>query len=413
MKSPQTLFLPFKAGKRGFSIATLLALVLTLFVAPTPANAALFPSANFGTTPAAFGAGVNSQNATIWMKTVNDSSYNLNDGALLEVQLGGATVVSGQECATSNTWVTTSSCPSISLAITLPGNTALATPANTKYRYFDNSGVATIQIELAYRAAISYPVGTTFSITIAPGAITWLAGPQALSLYANSISGGNINNANRISDAYYVNPVVTFNANGGSGTMPNQIRGTAGNLTTNAFTRSGYTFAGWNTVANGTGGTPYADGASYAFVNNLELHAQWTLIPVAASTTKVPVVVLGPEIHSSTPRVFDQGVAQTLVIAGQRFDDLVSASLAGASVSIISATNELITLAIPAQSKLGTQDLVLKFKKGNAIFQEVFTVVDPAVAKAAAANRLPKPEPKQVIKTKKTSIKKAVAKKKK
>ena len=77
---------------------------------------------------------------------------------------------------------------------------------------------------------------------------------------------------------------VAFNANGGTGTMSNQnfTYGTTQNLTTNAFTRTGYSFAGWNTKADGTG-TSYTDKQS---VNNLTstngetvtLYAKWTPI---------------------------------------------------------------------------------------------------------------------------------------
>jgi uncharacterized repeat protein (TIGR02543 family) len=75
---------------------------------------------------------------------------------------------------------------------------------------------------------------------------------------------------------------VKFNANGGSGSMSNQTftYETAQNLTANAFTRTGYTFAGWTTNDDGSG-TSYADKAS---VNNLSitngatvnLYAKWT-----------------------------------------------------------------------------------------------------------------------------------------
>ena len=59
------------------------------------------------------------------------------------------------------------------------------------------------------------------------------------------------------------NPItysIVFDANGGTGTMSNQnfTYGTAQNLTANTFTRTGYSFAGWNTVANGSG-TSYDD----------------------------------------------------------------------------------------------------------------------------------------------------------
>ena len=74
---------------------------------------------------------------------------------------------------------------------------------------------------------------------------------------------------------------VRFDANGGDGTMTDQrfTYDTAQALTTNAFTRAGYTFGGWNTAADGSG-TTYADGAE---VTNLTaenngtviLYAQW------------------------------------------------------------------------------------------------------------------------------------------
>ena len=78
---------------------------------------------------------------------------------------------------------------------------------------------------------------------------------------------------------------VTFNANGGSGTMAAQTF-TAGEgimLNANSFTRSGYTFNGWNTVANGSG-TSYADRASVSPGANLTLYAQWTPKPIYTVT---------------------------------------------------------------------------------------------------------------------------------
>ena len=53
---------------------------------------------------------------------------------------------------------------------------------------------------------------------------------------------------------------VVFNKNNGSGTMSNQTmkRDQSANLTANAYTKTGYSFAGWNTKADGSG-TSYAD----------------------------------------------------------------------------------------------------------------------------------------------------------
>jgi len=74
---------------------------------------------------------------------------------------------------------------------------------------------------------------------------------------------------------------VIFNANGGTGSMSNLgiQYGSSKNLTANSFSRTGYTFAGWNTAANGSG-TSYSNGASYGPMGagDVTLYAQWTPI---------------------------------------------------------------------------------------------------------------------------------------
>ena len=71
---------------------------------------------------------------------------------------------------------------------------------------------------------------------------------------------------------------VTFDANGGTGTMNPQSFGlnSQQTLTVNAFTRVGYNFDGWNTKADGTG-TSYADEQALTFATGgeLKLYAQW------------------------------------------------------------------------------------------------------------------------------------------
>ncbi len=71
---------------------------------------------------------------------------------------------------------------------------------------------------------------------------------------------------------------ITFNANGGTGTMSNQAinEGASANLTTNAFTRTGYTFDGWATTA--AGAVAYANNASYTMgTSNVTLYAHWAI----------------------------------------------------------------------------------------------------------------------------------------
>ena len=83
----------------------------------------------------------------------------------------------------------------------------------------------------------------------------------------------------------YQTPVaVTFNANSGTGTMTAQTAGVPTNLTSNTLTRTGYTFSGWNTAANGSG-TSYADAASFPFTSATTLYAQWTATTTAPTLT--------------------------------------------------------------------------------------------------------------------------------
>ena len=70
---------------------------------------------------------------------------------------------------------------------------------------------------------------------------------------------------------------ITFNANGGEGSMePQRFEvGVDTALNTNAFTREGYKFIGWNTAADGSG-APYADeGAILELTGDMTLYAQW------------------------------------------------------------------------------------------------------------------------------------------
>ncbi len=69
---------------------------------------------------------------------------------------------------------------------------------------------------------------------------------------------------------------VSFDGNGGSGTMKVQIMpaDTPAALRRNAFTRSGYVFSGWNTAPGGSG-TAYAAGAKITSGADLTLYAQW------------------------------------------------------------------------------------------------------------------------------------------
>ena len=72
---------------------------------------------------------------------------------------------------------------------------------------------------------------------------------------------------------------VTFNANGGEGSMePQRFEvGVDTALNTNAFTRENYKFIGWNTAADGSGATYAGEGSILELTGDMTLYAQWQI----------------------------------------------------------------------------------------------------------------------------------------
>ncbi|GEM_PF-2713014 len=98
---------------------------------------------------------------------------------------------------------------------------------------------------------------------------------------------------------------VTYDANGGTGTVASQTTNveTATTVSANGFTRAGYTFTGWNTAADGTG-TAYAAGAtvpSQLEGTTVTLYAQWeqSTASTHAITGTVTEATYGPAAGAS------------------------------------------------------------------------------------------------------------------
>ncbi|HJJ41907.1 MAG TPA: InlB B-repeat-containing protein [Methanocorpusculum sp.] len=118
----------------------------------------------------------------------------------------------------------------------------------------------------------------------------------------NTSSTGNIIDLNpestefKGSKAYY--PLfeynVTFNGNGGTGTMDNQpfVYNASQKLNANNFTKDEYVFAGWNTEADGSG-TSYTNEQPITIYKDITLYAVWTLKPKEYET--------GEEVEDDEP----------------------------------------------------------------------------------------------------------------
>ena len=189
---------------------------------------------------------------------------------------------------------------------------------------------------------------------------------------------GSAGSASFILDLSSGQRVVTFDSNNGVGSMTAQVAGSATALTSNAFTRTGFTFAGWNTAADGSG-TSYSDSASFPFTANTTLYAQWAT-PQAAAPTAAPSPYSGPIPMNLSTIPAETPTEATLT--GERLNLITGAAVNGKPVTLkpISATTKgLVFPALPA----GTYDVIFTYQGGGTITQQAGLRVTPSSAVAA------------------------------
>lgn len=149
-------------------------------------------------------------------------------------------------------------------------------------------------------------------------------------------------------DAVY-SVTVTFDANGGSGVM-NSLTAASNvstSLTSNVFTRSGFTFTGWNTAADGTG-TAYTDAADVTQLaaadyngQTITLYAQWKLNAPSIKSVK-----------SSTPASMKVTYKKNSKAAGYEISYATKKSFKGAKkvTAKKGSSNTEITNVIPGKT---------------------------------------------------------------
>ena len=149
-------------------------------------------------------------------------------------------------------------------------------------------------------------------------------------------------------DAVY-SVTVTFDANGGSGVMNSLTvaSNVSTSLTSNAFTRSGFTFTGWNTATDGTG-TAYADAADVTQLaaeeyngQTITLYAQWKLNAPSIKSVK-----------SSTPASMKVTYKKNSKAAGYEISYATKKSFKGAKkvTAKKGSSNTEITNVIPGKT---------------------------------------------------------------
>lgn len=118
--------------------------------------------------------------------------------------------------------------------------------------------------------------------------------------------------------------IVTFDPNLGIGSMANQSSTAATTLSANSFTRPDFTFAGWNTAANGSG-TTYSNGSTYSFSDDITLYAQWTpVVPTNSGGANAPTISGTAKVGQTLtagPGTWTSGTTPTYTYKWQRSAD--------------------------------------------------------------------------------------------
>ena len=172
--------------------------------------------------------------------------------------------------------------PTVTTISPSSGTTAGGTPITITGTNFTGAPGVTI----GGNVATSVVVGSSTSITANTPAGTAGAKDVVVTTPGGSATGSGL--FTYITFTY----TVTYNGNSNSGgSVPSDATAYISGATvtvanSGALEKTGYTFAGWNTAANG-GGTSYSSGATFSISGNTTLYAQWTALPTyALSITK-------------------------------------------------------------------------------------------------------------------------------
>ena len=168
---------------------------------------------------------------------------------------------------------------------------------------------------------------------------------------------------------------ISYDANLGAGSQAATVG--AGSVTVSngaSLSRAGYTLAGWNTAANGSG-TSVALSGSYAVTANVTLYAQWTLTPVATGYT-------GPLFNPIEGRAINATTGGKVVLTGRNLAKVTKVSIAGKACEIKTDAEGRIEVTLPA-GQPGQGNLEVSFGGSSLVWENAFTYFDPTKVRPA------------------------------
>ncbi|MBR0490810.1 MAG: BspA family leucine-rich repeat surface protein [Clostridia bacterium] len=160
---------------------------------------------------------------------------------------------------------------------------------------------------------------------------------------------------------------IHFNANGGKGTMADQVFAydEIKNLSANAYTRAGYRFAGWNTSENGSG-TSYTDAQSLRNITDVDgqtinLYAQWAQNNYLNTTTGIYYDTLATAL-ADIP-TFEEGDSIQTIQAVKSRKETDEPVLASGTKAILDLNGMTVTLS-QALKNNGTLEIISSQENG-------------------------------------------------
>ena len=254
----------------------------TLTIAPASSAAASWsnasatyaPSGTFAIVPPAVTSSASQSNlAGSWVYASSDTSVATVSGNTLNLLRPGSTTVTGTFTPTSSNFASTTATFTLIVGQGVNAITFAAPSDRTV-----TSGGFAVSASASSGLAVSITSATTSVCTISNGQVS-LVSVGTCTLAANQAGDSNYLAAAQVSRSFVVTPaVVTFNSNFGTPTTSTQSLSSpvGANLNSNTFTRTGYTFLGWSSSANGS--VNYSDGQSVAFAADTTLYAVWVAI---------------------------------------------------------------------------------------------------------------------------------------